>query len=39
MMRSAFEEHGEPDGEFARIMEELEADRKSDFESQRKGKD
>jgi hypothetical protein len=31
MLRSAFAEDGEPDGEFAKIMDEIEAERKRDF--------
>ena len=31
MLRSAFAETGEPDGEFAKIMDEIEAERKRDF--------
>src|SRR5215208_2994359 len=31
MLRSAFEENGPPDGEFAKVMDEIEAERKRDF--------
>ena len=31
MLRSVFEEDGPPEGEFAKIMEEIEAERKRDF--------
>jgi len=31
MLRSAFEEFGGADGEFAKIMDEIEAERKRDF--------
>jgi antitoxin FitA len=35
MLHSAFAEDGEPDGQFAKIMDELEAERKRDFGRQR----
>jgi antitoxin FitA len=31
MLRTAFEENGPLDGEFAKVMDEIEAERKRDF--------